>query len=107
MSDNDFPSRDIDTSRPSAARMYHYYLSGQALFDARNPVKLLDRTERPFLRPTEAYERTGQYPEGTTFVPRWHSARRLPSSSWTPAKRPWPRRATSSRNTRSMGLCLQ
>ncbi|MFI7189309.1 SAM-dependent methyltransferase [Nocardia nova] len=33
MSDNDFPSRDIDTSRPSAARMYHYYLSGQALFD--------------------------------------------------------------------------
>ncbi|WP_227980986.1 SAM-dependent methyltransferase [Nocardia spumae] len=33
MSDNDFPSRDIDASRPSAARMYHYYLSGQALFD--------------------------------------------------------------------------
>ena len=44
------------------------YTAGQALFDARNPVKLLDRTERPFLRPTEAYERTGQYPEGTTFV---------------------------------------
>jgi predicted GH43/DUF377 family glycosyl hydrolase len=47
------------------ARMY---TAGQALFDARNPIKLLDRTERPFLRPTEAYERTGQYPEGTTFV---------------------------------------
>jgi predicted GH43/DUF377 family glycosyl hydrolase len=44
------------------------YTAGQALFDGRNPVKLLDRTERPFLRPTEAYERTGQYPEGTTFV---------------------------------------
>ena len=44
------------------------YTAGQALFDARNPVKLLDRTERPFLRPTETYERTGQYPEGTTFV---------------------------------------
>jgi predicted GH43/DUF377 family glycosyl hydrolase len=44
------------------------YTAGQALFDARNPIKLLDRTERPFLRPTEAYERTGQYPEGTTFV---------------------------------------
>jgi predicted GH43/DUF377 family glycosyl hydrolase len=44
------------------------YTAGQALFDARNPIKLLDRTERPFLRPTEEYERTGQYPEGTTFV---------------------------------------
>jgi predicted GH43/DUF377 family glycosyl hydrolase len=43
------------------ARMY---TAGQALFDARNPIKLLDRTAGPFLRPTEAYERTGQYPEG-------------------------------------------
>jgi predicted GH43/DUF377 family glycosyl hydrolase len=44
------------------------YTAGQALFDARNPIRLLDRTDRPFLRPTEDYERTGQYPEGTTFV---------------------------------------
>jgi len=44
------------------------YTAGQALFDARNPMKLLDRGDRPFLRPTEDYERTGQYPEGTTFV---------------------------------------
>jgi len=47
------------------ARMY---TAGQALFDAQNPIKLLDRTDRPFLRPTQEYERTGQYPEGTTFV---------------------------------------
>ncbi|AHH20153.1 putative S-adenosyl-L-methionine dependent methyltransferase [Nocardia nova SH22a] len=33
MSDNDFPSREIDASRPSAARMYRYYLSGQAGYD--------------------------------------------------------------------------
>ena len=44
------------------------YTAGQALFDARNPMKLLDRADRPFLRPTEDYKRTGQYPEGTTFV---------------------------------------
>ena len=44
------------------------YTGGQALFDARNPVKLLARTDEPFIRPTEAYERTGQYAEGTTFV---------------------------------------
>jgi len=44
------------------------YTAGQALFDARNPLKLVARTDRPFLKPSEAYERTGQYPEGTTFV---------------------------------------
>lgn len=44
------------------------YTGGQALFDARNPVKLLDRTDTPFIRPTEPYEKTGQYVEGTTFV---------------------------------------
>ena len=44
------------------------YTAGQALFDARNPVKLLARSSRPFMKPTEPYERTGQYPEGTTFV---------------------------------------
>ena len=44
------------------------YTAGQALFDARNPVKLLARTDSPFLQPTESYERSGQYREGTTFV---------------------------------------
>jgi beta-1,2-mannosidase len=44
------------------------YTGGQALFDARNPLRLLGRTDRPFIRPTEAYERTGQYKEGTTFL---------------------------------------
>lgn len=44
------------------------YTGGQALFDARNPLKLLARTNAPFIRPTEPYERNGQYAEGTTFV---------------------------------------
>jgi beta-1,2-mannosidase len=46
----------------------HTYTAGQALFDARNPIKLQARTDVPFLRPTERYERSGQYKEGTTFV---------------------------------------
>ena len=46
----------------------HTYTAGQALFDARNPVRLLARTDVPFLRPTEPYEKSGQYKEGTTFV---------------------------------------
>lgn len=44
------------------------YTAGQALFAARNPVRLLARTDAPFLRPTEPYEKSGQYKEGTTFV---------------------------------------
>lgn len=44
------------------------YTGGQALFDARNPIKLLARTNAPFIRPTEPYEKSGQYVEGTTFV---------------------------------------
>jgi predicted GH43/DUF377 family glycosyl hydrolase len=44
------------------------YTGGQALFDGRNPVRLIDRMSEPFIEPTEDYERTGQYVEGTTFV---------------------------------------
>jgi len=44
------------------------YTGGQALFDAKNPIRLLARSSEPFIKPTEAYERTGQYVEGTTFV---------------------------------------
>jgi predicted GH43/DUF377 family glycosyl hydrolase len=52
-----------DTQLPSRV-----YTGGQALFDARNPMKLLERSSAPFIKPTEAYERTGQYVEGTTFT---------------------------------------
>ena len=46
----------------------HVYTAGQALFDARDPRKLLARTDAPFIHPTEPYERTGQYASGTTFA---------------------------------------
>ena len=44
------------------------YAAGQALFDAADPTKLLDRPGEPFYRPTEPFERAGQYAAGTTFV---------------------------------------
>jgi predicted GH43/DUF377 family glycosyl hydrolase len=44
------------------------YTGGQALFDAHNPIKLIARASAPFIRPTESYERTGQYVQGTTFI---------------------------------------
>lgn len=46
----------------------HVYTAGQALFDARDPRKLLARTDAPSIYPTEPYERTGQYASGTTFA---------------------------------------
>src|SRR4051812_32020757 len=36
------------------------YTGGQALFDAKNPIRLLARSTEPFIKPTEPYERTGQ-----------------------------------------------
>jgi beta-1,2-mannosidase len=44
------------------------YTGGQALFDRTNPIKLISRSNEPFIKPTEDYERTGQYKQGTTFV---------------------------------------
>ncbi|MEV6426269.1 SAM-dependent methyltransferase [Nocardia sp. NPDC051463] len=34
MATNDFESREIDPRVPSAARLYHYYLTGEPVFDA-------------------------------------------------------------------------
>lgn len=44
------------------------YCAGQALFDANNPDVLIDRLDKPFLYPTESYEKSGQYPDGTVFI---------------------------------------
>jgi predicted GH43/DUF377 family glycosyl hydrolase len=44
------------------------YSDGQALFDAKDPTHLLERTEHPFFKPEMAFERTGQYGGGTTFI---------------------------------------
>ncbi|WP_031425547.1 glycoside hydrolase family 130 protein [Flavimarina sp. Hel_I_48] len=44
------------------------YTSGQALFSAEKPWKLLDRSEEPYLQPELPFEKSGQYKDGTTFV---------------------------------------
>ena len=44
------------------------YSAGQALFDSRDPTTLIARSDSAFIKPTESYERTGQYTAGTTFV---------------------------------------
>jgi beta-1,2-mannosidase len=44
------------------------YSDGQALFSADNPLKLLARTDKPFFKPEESWEKSGQYAAGTTFA---------------------------------------
>ncbi len=44
------------------------YTAGQALYDKNQPWKLLDRTDKPFLKPELPFEKSGQYPDGTTFI---------------------------------------
>lgn len=44
------------------------YSAGQVLFDAWNPLKVIERTETSFFRPEREYEKTGQYKNGTVFI---------------------------------------
>jgi len=44
------------------------YTGGQALFDGSEPWKLLDRTDKPFIKPELSFEKSGQYKDGTTFL---------------------------------------
>ncbi|MGO3195174.1 MAG: glycoside hydrolase family 130 protein [Sphingobacterium sp.] len=44
------------------------YSAGQVLFDANDPTKVLERMDVPFLRPMEAFEKSGQYVDGTVFI---------------------------------------
>jgi predicted GH43/DUF377 family glycosyl hydrolase len=54
---------DSDTSLGAGA-----YSVGEALFAASDPVKLLQRSEKPVFQPEMPFEKTGQYAAGTTFA---------------------------------------
>ncbi|PST83445.1 hypothetical protein C7T94_12845 [Pedobacter yulinensis] len=44
------------------------YTAGQALFDARDPLRFVSRLDKPFFFPVEEFEKSGQYPAGTVFI---------------------------------------
>ena len=52
-----------DPNYPSGA-----YCSGQLLMDVRDPLKVLDRLDKPFFYPEAPYEKSGQYAQGTVFI---------------------------------------
>ena len=44
------------------------YSAGQVLFDLNDPYKVKDRLDVPFFRPMTAFEKSGQYRDGTVFI---------------------------------------
>lgn len=44
------------------------YSAGQVLFDINQPDKVIARLDVPFFRPMEAFEKSGQYVDGTVFI---------------------------------------
>ena len=44
------------------------YCAGQVLFDKNNPQKPIARLDVPFFYPTEPFEKSGQYENGTVFM---------------------------------------
>ncbi len=44
------------------------YCAGQILFDLENPGQVLARLDVPFFRPMDAFEKSGQYVDGTVFI---------------------------------------
>lgn len=44
------------------------YAAGQILFDNNNPLEVKARLDKPFFRPMEDFEKTGQYAAGTVFI---------------------------------------
>ena len=44
------------------------YAAGQALFSADDPLHFITRLDEPFFVPTEPFEKSGQYKDGTVFI---------------------------------------
>ena len=44
------------------------YCAGQFLFDADDPYQVLGRLDKPFFVPEAAFEKSGQYKDGTVFI---------------------------------------
>ena len=52
-----------DTNYPAGT-----YAAGQLLLDAKDPLKPLERLDKPFFWPEADFEKSGQYPDGTVFT---------------------------------------
>jgi beta-1,2-mannosidase len=63
-----YNGKNADTDDADPALPKGMYCGGQALFDATNPAKLLNRCSTYFIKPGLPHEISGQYKAGTTFI---------------------------------------
>lgn len=63
-----YNGKNLDGPDGDSRYVANTYCAGQALFDSKDPTKLLDRLDEPFFVPEADYERSGQYPAGTVFA---------------------------------------
>lgn len=63
-----YNGKNASGARGDTAYAANSYCAGQVLFDKNDPTKVLGRLSRPFLYPTEPFEKTGQYAAGTVFT---------------------------------------
>lgn len=63
-----YNGRNIENENTDPALPGGTYCGGQALFDIRDPSKLIDRSDSYFIKPDLPHEIKGQYMAGTTFT---------------------------------------
>jgi beta-1,2-mannosidase len=63
-----YNGRNIENDAADSSLPKGTYSVGQVVFDARNLQTVVSRSDNPFLKPSLAHEKTGQYQAGTTFA---------------------------------------
>jgi predicted GH43/DUF377 family glycosyl hydrolase len=63
-----YNGKNLSGAESDTAYTANSYCTGQALFDVNDPTRFKARLDKPFLVPTEPFEKSGQYPAGTVFI---------------------------------------
>ena len=63
-----YNGKNSDGEKGDTAYTAKSYCGGQALFDIKDPTKLITRLDKPFFVPEADFEKSGQYPDGTVFI---------------------------------------
>ncbi len=63
-----YNGKNLDNEDADKNYTKNSYCAGQVLFSLDDPYKAIERLDKPFFVPTEAFEKSGQYPAGTVFT---------------------------------------
>lgn len=63
-----YNGKNADGAAGDTAYTANSYCAGQALFDLKDPTKLIGQLDKPFFIPEADFEKSGQYPAGTVFI---------------------------------------